>query len=85
MNELYPGFVLTSWNGLMAPAQTPQDVKDKLEAATIEAAHDPKMIKLLTNLGIAPVGSTAKEFNTRIANESGLLKDAIAAAKSSAQ
>ncbi len=85
MNELYPGFVLTSWNGLVAPAQTPQDVKDKLEAATIEATHDPKVIKLLTNLGIAPVGSTAKEFNTRIANESGLLKDAIAAAKSSAQ
>jgi tripartite-type tricarboxylate transporter receptor subunit TctC len=23
MNELYPGFVLTSWNGLMAPAATP--------------------------------------------------------------
>jgi tripartite-type tricarboxylate transporter receptor subunit TctC len=85
MDELYPGFVLTSWNGLMAPAQTPQDVKDKLEAATIEAAHDPKVMKLLTNLGIAPVGSTAKEFNARIANESGLLKDAIAAAKSSAQ
>jgi len=83
MSELYPGFVLTSWNGLMAPAQTPQDVKDKLEAATIEAAHDPKVIKLLTNLGIAPVGDTSKEFNARIANEGALLKDAIAAAKSS--
>jgi tripartite-type tricarboxylate transporter receptor subunit TctC len=85
MNELYPGFVLTSWNGLMAPAQTSQDVKDKLEAATIAAAHDPKVIKLLTNLGIAPVGDTSKEFSARIANEGALLKDAIAAAKSSAQ
>ncbi len=85
MDELYPGFVLTSWNGLMAPAQTPQGVKDKLEAATIEAAHDPKVIKLLTNLGIAPVGDTSKEFNARIANEGALLKDAIAAAKSSTQ
>ena len=85
MNELYPGFVLTSWNGLMAPSQTPQDVKDKLEAATIEAAHEPKVMKLLTNLGIAPVGDTSKEFNARIANEGALLKDAIAAAKSSTQ
>jgi tripartite-type tricarboxylate transporter receptor subunit TctC len=85
MNELYPGFVLTSWNGLMAPAATPQDVKDKLEAATIAAAHDPQVMKALTNLGIAPVGSTSKEFNARIANESALLKEAIDAAKSSAQ
>ena len=85
MNELYPGFVLTSWNGLMAPAQTPQEIQRKLEAATIEAAHDPQVIKLLTNLGIAPVGSTSKEFNARIANESALLKEAIAAARSSAQ
>jgi tripartite-type tricarboxylate transporter receptor subunit TctC len=85
MNELYPGFVLTSWNGLMAPAATPQDVKDKLEAATIVAAKDPHVIKLLTNLGITPVGSTSKDFSARIANESALLQEAIAAAKSSAQ
>jgi tripartite-type tricarboxylate transporter receptor subunit TctC len=85
MNELYPGFVLTSWNGLMAPAATPQDVKDKLEAATIAAAHDPKVMKLLANLGIAPVGDSSKEFSARIANESALLKDAIDAARSSAQ
>jgi tripartite-type tricarboxylate transporter receptor subunit TctC len=83
MNELYPGFVLTSWNGLMAPAATPQDVKDKLEAAAIEAAHDPQVMKLLEKLGIAPVGDTSKEFSARIANESALLKEAIDAAKSS--
>lgn len=85
MDELYPGFVLTSWNGLMAPAATPQEVKNKLEAATIAAAHDPQVMKLLTNLGIVPVGSTSKDFNTRIANESALLKDAINAARPSAQ
>lgn len=85
MNELYPGFVLTSWNGLMVPAATPQGVKDKLEAATIAAAKNPHVIKLLTNLGITPVGSTSKDFNARIANESALLQEAIAAAKSSAQ
>jgi len=85
MNELYPGFVLTSWNGLMAPAATPQGVKDKLEAATIAAAHDPRVMKLLDNLGIAPVGDSSKEFSARIANESALLKEAIGAAKSSAQ
>jgi tripartite-type tricarboxylate transporter receptor subunit TctC len=85
MNELYPGFVLTSWNGLMASAKVPQDIKDKLEAASIEAAHDPQVIKTLGNLGITPVGSTSKEFADRIARESALLNEAIAAARSSAQ
>lgn len=85
MNEFYPGFALTSWNGLMAPAKTPQAIKDKLEAATMEAARDPKVMKLLTNLGITPVGSSSKDFNARIAGESALLNEAIAAARSSAQ
>lgn len=85
MNELYPGFVLTSWNGLMASAATPQDVKDKLEAATIAAAKGPHVINLLTNLDITPVGSTSKDFKARIANENALLQEAIAAAKSSAR
>jgi tripartite-type tricarboxylate transporter receptor subunit TctC len=85
MNELYPGFVLTSWNGLMASAKVPQDIRDKLEAASIEAAHDPQVIKTLGTLGITPVGSTSKEFADRIAKESALLNEAIAAARSSAQ
>ena len=85
MSEFYPGFALTSWNGLMAPAKTPQSIKDKLEAATMEAARDPKVMKLLTNLGITPVGSSSKDFNARIAGESALLNEAIAAARSSAQ
>jgi tripartite-type tricarboxylate transporter receptor subunit TctC len=83
VNELYPGFVLTAWNGLMAPAKTPQIVKDKLEAATIEAAHDPQVVKTLGNLGIAAVGSTSQDFSARIAGETPLLAEAIKAAKSS--
>lgn len=85
VNELYPGFVLTAWNGLMAPANTPQAIRDKLEAATIEAAHDPEVVKVLGGLGIAAVGSTSKQFNARIVGETPLLADAIKAAQSSAQ
>lgn len=85
VNELYPGIVLTSWNGLMAPAKTPQAVRDKLEAATIEAAHDPAVVKVLGELGIAAVGSTSKQFNARIVSETPLLAEAIKAAQASAQ
>ena len=85
MNEIYPGFVLTSWNGLMAPEKTPQAIKDKLEAAAIEAAHEPRVMKTLGDLGITPVGGTSKEFNARVAGESALLNEAIVAARSSSQ
>ena len=85
MNEIYSGFVLTSWNGLMAAAKTPQAIKDKLEAAVIAAAHDPRVMKTLGDLGITPVGGTSKEFNTRVAGESALLNEAIVAARLSSQ
>lgn len=85
VSQFFPGFVFTSWNGLMAPAKTPRSVKAKLEAATIEAAHDPSTIKALSNIGITSVGSTSKEFSARIEGEAPLLADAMRAARSSAQ
>lgn len=81
VSELLPGFVFSAWNGLMAPAKTPQDVQEKLEKATIEAAHDPQAIKALGQLGIAAAGTTSAAFNARIADERSLLADAIKAAQ----
>ena len=83
VNELFPGFVMSAWNGLMAPAKTPQDILDKLEKATIDAARDPQVTKILGNLGIGTVGSTSKEFVARIARENDLLQEAIKAAQTS--
>jgi len=83
LSEFVPGFSLTSWNGLMAPAKTPKDILDKLEKATIKAAADPLVRKTLGTLGIDPVGSTSKEFAERIAREDGLYQEAIKAAQKS--
>jgi tripartite-type tricarboxylate transporter receptor subunit TctC len=83
LGEFVPGFSLTSWNGLMAPAKTPKDILDKLEKATIKAAADPQVRKTLGTLGINPVGGTSKEFVERIAREDGLYQEAIKAAQKS--
>ena len=85
VNELFPGFVMSAWNGLMAPAKTPTDILARLEQATIEAARDPAVTKILGNVGITTVGSTSKEFVERIARENELLQDAIKAAQASAK
>jgi tripartite-type tricarboxylate transporter receptor subunit TctC len=85
VNEVFPGFSMSAWNGLMAPAKTSQDILDKLEKATMEAARDPQVKKALANLGVSTVGGTSKEFVARIEKENIQLQDAIKAAQASAK
>lgn len=80
VSEAIPGFVMTSWNGLIGPAKLPQNIVDRLSTAAAEVARDPAVVKTLTSLGIAPVGSTQKQFEERVAGETELLKEAIQAA-----
>jgi tripartite-type tricarboxylate transporter receptor subunit TctC len=81
VSEFFPGFVFSSWNGVIAPAGTPQAVQAKLEKAIIEVARDPQVIETLGKLGITAVGSTSAAFTARIADETSLLADAIKAAQ----
>jgi tripartite-type tricarboxylate transporter receptor subunit TctC len=85
VNEIVPGFAFTSWNGLMAPAGIPDEIRQKLEQATIEAAHDPQVIKTLSAVGIAAVGDSSAQFRARVDQEAPLLGDAIKAAQASAK
>jgi tripartite-type tricarboxylate transporter receptor subunit TctC len=47
-----PGFHMTLWSGLWAPKGTPKDVITKLNAAALDALHDPPTRKQLENLGL---------------------------------
>ena len=80
LGEIFPGFTMTTWNGLMAPAKISPEVFNKLAVAAREAARDPGVVKTLNELGITPVGGTPEEFSKRIAAEGGLLMEAIKAA-----
>jgi tripartite-type tricarboxylate transporter receptor subunit TctC len=57
------------WIGMMAPAGTPQNVIDKLAAASAKAARDPAVAARLQHDGVDPVGGTPKEFGALIARE----------------
>ncbi len=50
-----PGFEVAVWHGLYAPAGTPKDVIQKLEAALQKALKDPKVIERFADLGTVPV------------------------------
>ena len=78
--SLFPGFIVTSWNGLIAPAGLPGPIAEKLAAAAIAAARDPMIAQRLVALGIDPVGSTAAEFEATFAREQPLYAQAVEAA-----
>ena len=77
----YPGFEMTQWYGLLAPASLPQAHADKLAAAAAKAVKSPEAVKLLESEAALTVGSTSAEFGRFIELEQQRWKPVIARAK----
>jgi len=63
----YPGFQTVTWNGLMAPAQTPPAIIARLAEESIKAMRDPELRKKFANYGVEPLGTTPEQFAKQIA------------------
>ncbi len=62
--------VVTSWQGLFAPAKTPDAILDKIEKATKEAMKNPKWEEALARDGLEmPPERTRAEFTKFVAEE----------------
>lgn len=57
-----PNYEATSWFGLFAPAGTPDDIVEKLNATIVEALGDPKVQAQLAAQGAVPHPETPDEF-----------------------
>jgi tripartite-type tricarboxylate transporter receptor subunit TctC len=62
----FPGFVSTSWTGLLAPAHTPRAVIDKLNAQINEGLQTPELKAALAKVSNEPVGGTPQDFANMI-------------------
>jgi tripartite-type tricarboxylate transporter receptor subunit TctC len=62
-----PGFEVSVWNGLMAPAGTPRDVIARLNAEIRRELATPEFKERLAAQGYEPAGSTPEQFGQRIA------------------
>jgi len=64
-----PGYEVTSWNGILAPAGTPPDIVKRLNAEfnRIIAAADMKQ-RMIDN-GFEPVGGSPEKFGEKIRTE----------------
>jgi tripartite-type tricarboxylate transporter receptor subunit TctC len=77
----FPGFEMTQWYGLLAPASMAKANVDKLAAAAARAIKEPAALKLLENEAAIAVGSTPAEFAKFIQAEQQRWKPVIARAK----
>lgn len=66
IGNFYPGYDLTAWAGLFAPAGTPEPVLSRLHGEVHKALADPELLQKLTNAGPQPLLLSVQEFNALI-------------------
>ena len=75
-----PGFDVTSWYGIVAPAATPHDIIARLQTEITGALSQPDVREKLAALGAEPIGNTPAEFAAMIKVETAkwgkIVKDA---------
>ncbi|MGZ9011068.1 MAG: Bug family tripartite tricarboxylate transporter substrate binding protein [Burkholderiales bacterium] len=59
--ETFPGFVTGSWQGILAPARTPPDRVEKMNAEVARILKLPDVIAFLNSQGTTPMGSSPKD------------------------
>jgi tripartite-type tricarboxylate transporter receptor subunit TctC len=77
----FPGFEMTQWYGLLAPASLPQAAADKLAAAAAAAVKQPSASEKLSGDAAIAVGGSPAEFAKFIAAEQQRWKAVVARAK----
>lgn len=75
-----PGFNVTSWFGIAAPAKTPRPIVDQLNSAIVRSLNLPELRSTLQNQGAEPVGSTPEQYTAFIQSEIAKWAKVIAAA-----
>jgi tripartite-type tricarboxylate transporter receptor subunit TctC len=64
MSETLPGFVSSTWVGIVAPPSTSAATAGKLSSALTEAMRSPEVVKRLEALSAVPVGGTPARMAT---------------------
>ncbi len=57
-----PGYDVTGWNGVLAPAKTPRAIIDKLNTVIVQVVRTPEFGAEAAAQGVAAIGNTPEEF-----------------------
>jgi len=61
-----PGYASVGWFGLLAPANTPREIVDKLNTAVVGIMAEKDVIEHMAKLGAEPEPQTPEEFSRYI-------------------
>ena len=61
-----PGYEVSAWDGILAPAGTPAPIVDRLNAAIREALDDPQVKETLRANGAQPIAGSPEDFARHI-------------------
>jgi len=74
-----PGYEVSAWFGLLAPAGTPKPVVDALFKNIAAILHQPEVAKQLLDVGAEPGGNTPEAYTKQIAADVEKWKKVVAA------
>ncbi|HSN39645.1 MAG TPA: tripartite tricarboxylate transporter substrate-binding protein, partial [Burkholderiales bacterium] len=63
------GYAVTVWFGMLAPAKTPPEIVQRVQAAIARGVQSPALRQRLTAMGAEPYGSTPEAFATFLRSE----------------
>jgi tripartite-type tricarboxylate transporter receptor subunit TctC len=64
-----PGYEVSTFYGVSAPAKTPRPIIDRLHAEIVRALNAPDIRERLQGLGADPVGNTPEQYTAFMQNE----------------
>jgi tripartite-type tricarboxylate transporter receptor subunit TctC len=73
-----PNFLVETWNGVMAPAKTPEPIINKLADVLLKMADDPEIKEQMRKAGSSTVKTTPAQFRTQIEQEMAQWKPMVA-------
>jgi tripartite-type tricarboxylate transporter receptor subunit TctC len=65
----YPGFEVTSWHSILAPAGTPREIVVRLNQELVRIVQMPEVRERLAAIGMEPAGSTPEQLAAEIRAE----------------
>jgi tripartite-type tricarboxylate transporter receptor subunit TctC len=65
----FPGYEISSWQGVFAPAGTPKHVVDKINGELVRMVSAPEVRARMSQEGADPVGSSPDQFAARVQSE----------------
>jgi len=79
--EQVPEFEMNSWYGLMAPANTPVAITQKLNASIVQILKMPEIVSRMRDNGLEVEGTTPEAFSAKIKSDLANYANSVRAAK----